>query len=123
LVSHYGCTCVAPCLPSQHSRVPAALTRTCDPPEPVDTVVLDVRGMKCGGCSAAVRRILVADPAVEAAAVNLLTESAVVRMRRPPHADPHAELGQAAAEMLTARVRPTAACRSLLSHRVAHFNY
>ena len=44
--------------------------------------MLDVRGMKCGGCSAAVRRILLADPAVESAAVNLLTESAVVRI--PP---------------------------------------
>lgn len=42
--------------------------------------MLDVRGMKCGGCSAAVRRILLADPAVESAAVNLLTESAVVRL-------------------------------------------
>ena len=48
--------------------------------EPSDTVVLDVRGMKCGGCSAAVRRILLADPAVESVAVNLLTESAVVRL-------------------------------------------
>ena len=45
--------------------------------------MLDVRGMKCGGCSAAVRRILLADPAVESAAVNLLTESAVVC--HPPH--------------------------------------
>jgi len=78
--------------------------------------VLDVRGMKCGGCSAAVRRILVADPAIEAAAVNLLTESAVVRMRRPPHADPHTEPGLAAAELLTARVRATAACGGFLAY-------
>ncbi|KAK9846485.1 hypothetical protein WJX81_005091 [Elliptochloris bilobata] len=47
--------------------------------EPADTVVLDVRGMKCGGCSAAVRRILLAEPGVESAAVNLLTDSAVPR--------------------------------------------
>ena len=102
--------------------MPGPLTLARDPPEPVDTVVLDVRGMKCGGCSAAVRRILVADPAIEAAAVNLLTESAVVRMRRPPHADPHTEHGQAAAELLTARVRTTAACGGLLAHRVVHLD-
>lgn len=75
-------------------------------PELADTVVLDVRGMKCGGCSAAVRRILLADPTVEAAAVNLLTESAVVRLRREAYAAyPGADRGRRAAELLTAKVR------------------
>ena len=78
----------------------------CMRPELADTVVLDVRGMKCGGCSAAVRRILLADPAVEAAAVNLLTESAVVRLRREAYAaDPGADRGRRAAELLTAKAR------------------
>eukprot|EP00891_Asterochloris_glomerata_P000481 jgi/Astpho2/481/Aster-03526 len=36
--------------------------------------------MKCGGCSASVKRILEGQPGVQAAAVNLLTESAVVRV-------------------------------------------
>lgn len=46
-----------------------------------EAVVLDVGGMKCGGCSAAVKRMLVARPDVESAAVNLLTETAAVRFR------------------------------------------
>ena len=35
--------------------------------------------MKCGGCSASVKRILMAKPEVHSAAVNLLTECAVVQ--------------------------------------------
>ncbi|MEW5313105.1 MAG: hypothetical protein WDW38_004698 [Sanguina aurantia] len=48
---------------------------------PLETVVLDVGGMKCGGCSAAVKRILQARADVDSAAVNLLTETAAVRVR------------------------------------------
>lgn len=44
-------------------------------------VVLDVGGMKCGGCSAAVKRMLLSRPEVETAAVNLLTETAAVRFK------------------------------------------
>jgi len=44
-------------------------------------VLLDVGGMKCGGCSAAVKRMLAARPDVESAAVNLITETAAVRFR------------------------------------------
>ena len=43
-------------------------------------LLLEVSGMKCGGCSASVKRILEGQPGVQAAAVNLLTESAVVRV-------------------------------------------
>jgi len=39
--------------------------------------------MMCGGCAARVRAILAADPRVETAAVNLLAESAAVRLRAP----------------------------------------
>jgi len=46
-----------------------------------EAVVLEVGGMKCGGCSAAVKRMLVARPDVESAAVNLLTETAAVRFK------------------------------------------
>lgn len=45
-------------------------------------VLLDVGGMKCGGCSAAVKRMLAARPDVESAAVNLVTETAAIRLRR-----------------------------------------
>uniref|UniRef100_A0A0D9Z2V7 HMA domain-containing protein n=1 Tax=Oryza glumipatula TaxID=40148 RepID=A0A0D9Z2V7_9ORYZ len=47
------------------------------------TVLLDVSGMMCGGCAARVRTILAADERVETAAVNLLAESAAVRLRSP----------------------------------------
>nr|CAB3501847.1 unnamed protein product [Digitaria exilis] len=46
-------------------------------------VLLDVSGMMCGGCAARVRGILAADARVETAAVNLLAESAAVRLRAP----------------------------------------
>ena len=42
--------------------------------------MLNVDGMKCGGCSAAVKRILMTNPGVNSAAVNLLTECAVVQL-------------------------------------------
>jgi cation transport ATPase len=52
------------------------------PAEESETVILDVGRMKCGGCSASVKRILLANPRVHTAAVNLLTECAVVRYGR-----------------------------------------
>ncbi|OEL16438.1 Copper-transporting ATPase PAA2, chloroplastic [Dichanthelium oligosanthes] len=81
-----------------HTRCPAAgLTRaTADPSSAASsavdaeegagtgsTVLLDVSGMMCGGCAARVRSILAADARVETAAVNLLAESAAVRLRAP----------------------------------------
>lgn len=44
------------------------------------SVVLDVEGMMCGGCVARVRNVLKAEPNVETVAVNMLTETAVVRL-------------------------------------------
>jgi len=43
-------------------------------------VILDVEGMKCGGCSAAVQRLLEKDARVGSAAVNLLTGVAAVTL-------------------------------------------
>ncbi|KAI3805098.1 hypothetical protein L1987_27148 [Smallanthus sonchifolius] len=43
-----------------------------------DVIILDVRGMTCGGCSASVKRILEGLPLVSAASVNLTTETAIV---------------------------------------------
>lgn len=57
--------------------------------------------MKCGGCSAAVKRILSARPGVDSAAVNLLTECAVVRYSGP--ADRDAFIAETT-EALTAKV-------------------
>ncbi|MCO5596577.1 hypothetical protein L7F22_050642 [Adiantum nelumboides] len=46
--------------------------------EPI-SVVLDVEGMMCGGCVARVRNVLKAQPNVDEVAVNMITETAVVR--------------------------------------------
>ncbi|KAL6749213.1 hypothetical protein V8C86DRAFT_1048190 [Haematococcus lacustris] len=66
------------------------------------TAVLEVGGMKCGGCSAAVRRILTAQPEVQSAAVNLLTETAAVKFRGDA-----AVLGPHVASLLTAKGFPS----------------
>lgn len=68
--------------------------------------MLDVSGMKCGGCSAAVKRILLQQPHVQGAAVNLLTETAVVRVAAPHAGSPEAAAA-AAAQALTAKGFPS----------------
>jgi copper chaperone CopZ len=50
------------------------------PPAASPSILLNVSGMKCGGCSAAVKRILSQQPGVAAAAVNLLTETAAIQV-------------------------------------------
>ena len=67
-------------------------------------VLLTVANMKCGGCSAAVRRILLQQPGVAGAAVNLLTETAVVQLPALA-ADAHA-IAQRAAEALSGKGFP-----------------
>ena len=69
-------------------------------------MVLDVQGMKCGGCSAAVKRILLAQPGVAGAAVNLLTETAVVQVAAVGGSPP-AAAAAAAAGALTAKGFPS----------------
>ena len=66
-----------------------------------EAVLLDVSGMKCGGCSSAVKRILMGNPEIQSAAVNLLTESAVFKI--PATSDKDA-LGEQAADLLTEQV-------------------
>jgi Cu2+-exporting ATPase len=48
-----------------------------------DVVVLDVDGMKCGGCVSRVRQILEQEEIVIGASVNLATETAVVKIKIP----------------------------------------
>ncbi|GAB4822976.1 hypothetical protein N2152v2_010022 [Parachlorella kessleri] len=69
-------------------------------------IVLEVGGMKCGGCSAAVRRILQQQPGVAAAAVNLLTETAVVQVPAGAQQAEQDSVAQRAAEALTAKGFP-----------------
>lgn len=73
-----------------------------------EAVVLDVRGMKCGGCSAAVKRMLLQQPGVAGAAVNLLTETAVVQVAVQESAVGQSpdELAAAAAAVLTSKGFP-----------------
>lgn len=73
--------------------------------ERTHSVILDVSNMKCGGCSASVKRILLSKPGVQSAAVNLLTESAVVQLAG---GNDHA-IVRDATEGLTAKV----CCRQL----------
>ena len=53
--------------------------------ESPETLLFLVEGMRCGGCSAAVSKVLNADPGVARAAVNLVTET--VAMELAPGAD------------------------------------
>ncbi|GLI68631.1 hypothetical protein VaNZ11_013109 [Volvox africanus] len=48
-----------------------------------EVVLLDVGGMRCGGCVSHVKKILEAQPGVTSASVNLTTETALVRVRLP----------------------------------------
>jgi Cu2+-exporting ATPase len=85
-----------------------ASTPTSPVGEASEAVVLDVRGMKCGGCSAAVKRILLQQPRVQSAAVNLLTETAVVMV-----AAAQAQQGAAAAAQALSDKGFPASLRSL----------
>ena len=63
-------------------------------------MLLDVSNMKCGGCTASVKRILLSRPGIEQAAVNLLTESAVVKLR------PGESSASDVADLLTSKAKP-----------------
>ncbi len=65
-------------------------------------VVLTVKGMKCGGCSAAVKRMLLQQPGISSAAVNLLTETAVIQVV----SDSPAEVAEQAAGVLGSKGFP-----------------
>lgn len=61
------------------------------------TVLLDVTGMMCGACVSRVKSILSADDRVESAVVNMLTETAAVKLK--PAAAAAVEEGSAAEEL------------------------
>ncbi|CAI9096712.1 OLC1v1032915C2 [Oldenlandia corymbosa var. corymbosa] len=46
------------------------------------TVLLDVTGMMCGGCVSRVKSILSADDRVDAVVVNMLTETAAIKLKK-----------------------------------------
>nr|CAD1838015.1 unnamed protein product [Ananas comosus var. bracteatus] len=63
------------------------------------SVLLEVGGMMCGACASRVRSILAADERVESAVVNMLMETAAVRLRTGAAAEE-----EAVAEELAARL-------------------
>ncbi|XP_076957126.1 uncharacterized protein LOC143632507 [Bidens hawaiensis] len=68
-----------------------------------DVIILDVKGMSCGGCSGKVKRILESQPLVSAANVNLKTETAIVWLVPAAKLTPNwqKELGEKLAKHLT----------------------
>lgn len=78
----------------------AAAALAAEDGEQTEAILLDVGGMKCGGCSAAVKRLLAARPEVQAASVNLVTGSAVVTLRSAAEPTTADQLG----DLLTAKV-------------------
>lgn len=81
-----------------------AATAASQQPPPATTFVLDVGGMKCGGCSAAVKRMLSQQDYVLSAGVNLVTNSAAVGVPAGPNA---AALAEQAAATLTSKGFPS----------------
>lgn len=66
-----------------------------------DILLLDVQGMKCGGCVSRVKRILEENNSVTQATVNLATETALVRAALADEATDHAERLQTLGKELT----------------------
>jgi copper chaperone CopZ len=85
---------------NDHAPNAAAAFVAAEDGEQTDAILLDVGGMKCGGCSAAVKRLLAARPEVQAASVNLVTGSAVVALHSAAEPTTADQLG----ELLTAKV-------------------
>ena len=71
--------------------------------EPNSTVLLDVTGMMCGACVSRVKSILSSDDRVDSVVVNMLTETAAIKLKKA------AELpaGEEFAEKLTQCGFPT----------------
>jgi len=63
--------------PESESFILQAQTQTKDSP-----VLLDVTGMMCGGCVSRVKTILSSDDRVDSVVVNMLTETAAVKLKK-----------------------------------------
>ncbi|GFH08129.1 HMA domain-containing protein [Haematococcus lacustris] len=77
-----------------------------------DVVLLDVEGMRCGGCVGHVKKVLEALEGVLEASVNLATETALVRVQVPAGPAGQASLalvGQQLAQALSAAGFPSRA--------------
>eukprot|EP00884_Botryococcus_braunii_P021023 jgi/Botrbrau1/7604/Bobra.0159s0053.1 len=99
--------------PSLRTTVPATSENANDarggvhlPASAQHTAVLDVGGMKCGGCSAAVKRILLGSGEVVSASVNLVTGMAAVSVPAVSQRDPSKTV-DGLAELLTSKGFPS----------------
>lgn len=70
---------------------------------PSDVIILDVRGMTCGGCAASVKRILENQAEVSSASVDFMTDTAVVWPSSEAKVEPNwqKQLGEALAKQVT----------------------
>ena len=71
-----------------------------------ETVLLEVTGMRCGGCSANVKRTLLEHPQVTKASVNLLTGTAAITLKGMLDE----EETESEEEFVPPAPRPSAAC-------------
>ncbi|CAL9231100.1 unnamed protein product [Arabidopsis halleri] len=78
---------------STESSIESAKSVTSDTP-----ILLEVSGMMCGGCVARVKSVLMSDDRVASAVVNMLTETAAVKLK------PEVEVTADAAESLAKRL-------------------
>nr|AYW01698.1 HMA8 protein [Morus alba] len=79
------------------------------------SILLDVSGMMCGGCVSRVRSVLSSDERIESVAVNMLTETAAIKLK-PEVA---AEAGFAAANVADSLARRLTECGFSSKRRVS----
>ncbi|XP_062021895.1 copper-transporting ATPase PAA2, chloroplastic [Rosa rugosa] len=83
----------------QAAAAPNHIATAAAPIQEEASVLLDVSGMMCGGCVSRVKSVLSADDRVHSVAVNMLTETAAIKLR------PEVEGGaEAVAESLAGRL-------------------
>ncbi|CAL8996018.1 unnamed protein product [Prunus brigantina] len=86
----------------QASANTAALQQVQQEPRAAETsVLLDVSGMMCGGCVSRVKSVLSADERVDSVAVNMLTETAAIKLRPEVAADGVETVAESLAGRLT----------------------
>ncbi|XP_008220574.1 PREDICTED: copper-transporting ATPase PAA2, chloroplastic [Prunus mume] len=86
----------------QASANTAALQQVQQEPRASETsVLLDVSGMMCGGCVSRVKSVLSADERVDSVAVNMLTETAAIKLRPEVAADGVETVAESLAGRLT----------------------
>ena len=92
----------------------AVVTNSANATKSSPTMLLDVDGMKCGGCVRSVERTLLDQPGVCEASVNLVTRSAWLRFEDDADADLDGVVEALTARGFSAHLRDTNAFGSSL---------